>query len=509
MLMPKLTQIALLAALPLGTTCLASSISDTADSSSESPYLVPVDSSVFIKSMITVGDAVNYKPHTDIPYAMVGIPDGLGAFDNDSSDSECRDNDDDEGKNKSRGTFTLIMNQELTSSVGIPRAHGFKGAFISKWIVDKSTLNVLRGQDLMRTVSQWDNATQSYVPLASPMTRFCSGDLPALTAFYNPRTKRGFNGHIYMNGEESGTEGRAFAHFMNGYSFELPALGKFAWENSVANPGTGDKTIVAGTDDGTGGQVYIYAGDKTKSRDDLAAAGLKDGTLYAIKVAGVSIETDATVFSTGPFSVVSLGNVTGLTGAQLEANSQAAGATSFNRPEDSCWDPSNPRDLYFVTTASFTGKSRLWRISFVDPSRPQLGGTATVLLDGTTGPLMMDNVTISKNGTMLIQEDIGNQTPLGKVWRYKIATGELTLIAQHDPARFMPGAPGFLTQDEESSGVIPMDDILGEGWFLLDVQAHYNIGDSELVEDGQLLGLRIAPEKGKPTKEWEKDKKKD
>jgi hypothetical protein len=66
-------------------------------------------------------------------------------------------------------------------------------------------------------------------------------------------------------------------------------------------------------------------------------------------------------------------------------------------------------------------------------------------------------------------------------------------VAEHDPARFTVGAPGFLTQDEESSGIIPMDDILGEGWYLLDVQAHYNAGDVELVEGGQLLGLHFPP----------------
>jgi len=65
-------------------------------------------------------------------------------------------------------------------------------------------------------------------------------------------------------------------------------------------------------------------------------------------------------------------------------------------------------------------------------------------------------------------------------------------VAQHDPARFTPDAPGFLTQDEESSGIIPMDDILGEGWYLLDVQAHYAT-DAELVEGGQLLGLHFRP----------------
>jgi hypothetical protein len=52
----------------------------------------------------------------------------------------------------------------------------------------------------------------------------------------------------------------------------------------------------------------------------------------------------------------------------------------------------------------------------------------------------------------------------------------------------MSGAAGFLTQDEESSGVIDMAGILGPGWYLLDVQAHY-AKDVETVEGGQLLAM--------------------
>lgn len=105
---------------------------------------------------------------------------------------------------------------------------------------------------------------------------------------------------------------------------------------------------------------------------------------------------------------------------------------------------------------------------------------------------MFDNMTVNKRGTILLQEDVGNQAHIGKLFRYSIPTGKLEIIAQHDPARFTAGAPGFLTQDEESSGIIAMDEILGEGWYLLDVQAHYSIA-GELVEGGQLLGLHFAP----------------
>lgn len=447
----------------------------TGPSSSQSSYVVRSRPGVVARSILTVGDAVNYKADGVTPYRMVGIPDGLGAFDNNDN------------------TFTLLVNHELSGNSGIARDHGFTGAFVSKWVIEKESLAVLDGEDLIKTAYRWDTATGSYQPLTGPFARFCSGDLPALSAFYNAQTGLGYNGRIYMNGEENGSAGRAWAHFLDGNTFELPALGKFSWENSVANPATGDKTVVVGTDDSTPGQVYVYAGDKNASADRVAAAGLSNGTLYVVKVTGLSQENDATSFTSGPFTVGNLGNVTGRSGAQLEVASAAAGQTLFNRPEDASWDPSNPNDLYFVTTASFTGRSRLWRLRFNDAANPAAGGTATVLLDGTTGPKMMDNITVTRRGSVFIQEDVGNQPHLGKIWRYGIERGSLELVAEHDPARFIVGAPEFLTQDEESSGIIPMDDILGDGWYLLDVQAHYNAGDVELVEGGQLLGLHFPP----------------
>ena len=56
--------------------------------------------------------------------------------------------------------------------------------------------------------------------------------------------------------------------------------------------------------------------------------------------------------------------------------------------------------------------------------------------------------------------------------------------------------PAPFNMDEESSGIIDVSHILGQGWYLLDVQAHYANG-SELVEGGQLLAMHVPPGKFK------------
>lgn len=435
------------------------------------PYLVPTLSGVTTKALFTVGDSVNGKPDGS-PYRMVGIPDGLGAFDNGD------------------GTFTLLMNHELPSG-GAVRAHGATGAFVSRWKIRKTAdLTVLDVSDLIQNVAAFDPVTAAYLP-ASPghaFSRFCSADLAPISAYYDAPSGLGYNGHLFLNGEET-TGGRAWAHATTGTSWELPRLGKQAWENLLANPGTGAKTVVVGNDDSTPGQVYVYIGTKTSSGTAVQMAGLTNGSLFGVAVTGVATEDNAAGIPSGtPFTLAPLGNVETLTGAQIEAASDAAGVTKFLRPEDGAWDPSNPADYYFVTTNSFTAPSRLWRLRFTDVNDLPAGGTIDMLLDGTEGQKMFDNIALDRRGHVYLLEDVGNNAWIGKVYRYTIATDQLTMIAQHNLDLFQPGGAHFLTQDEEASGIIDASDVIGPGWFLLDVQAHYAT-DAELIEGGQLLAL--------------------
>jgi hypothetical protein len=440
--------------------------------SSASPFLLPVASGVLAKAILTVGDSPNTKPD-GTPYRAVGIPDGLGAFDN------------------ADGTFTLLANQELGDTAGIARAHGSKGAFVSKYVVRKSDLAVLSGEDLIKQVFNWNTGTSSYNPAGTrAFARFCSADLPAISALYDTASGLGFNGRLFFDGEESGNEGAAWAHGLDGKSYELPRLGKMSFENVIANPATGVNTLVAGTDDTSPqGQVYFYLGTKTNAGLPIEKAGLTNGQLYGLKVTGFPAEDGAAGLPTSPFTLAPMGNVENTTGTALNTASNTAQVTLFQRPEDGAWDPAHPADFYFVTTASFTGNSRLWRARFSDISNPLAGGTIEMLLAGNEGQKMMDNIGLDKKGHVMIVEDVGNNAHIGRVLRYDIATDTLTTVAQHDPARFVTGAAGFLTQDEEASGIIDASDILGAGWWLVDVQAHYNIGDAELVEGGQFLAI--------------------
>jgi hypothetical protein len=473
----------------LATIARATPGGSTGPSSSESPYLVRSQPGVILKSILTVGDSVPKVGGGS--YRLVGKPDGLGSFDNGD------------------GTFTVLMNHELGAGAGAIHAHGARGAFVSKWTIRKDDLSVVEGDDLIRQVATWNTSTSSYNAPATgiALRQLCSATLAAPTALYNPETGNGFDGRIFMNGEEVDNAGRAFGHLLDGTTYELPALGKAGWENQVANAYTGDKTVVVGLDDsGVLGQVYVYVGDKRSEGSPVERAGLTGGTLYGIKVSGFVREDQTPAGFTFPaeFTGYSLGNVSSLTGPELNSASNAVDITRFSRPEDGVWDPKSPNDFYFATTATFGGTSRLWQLHFDDPADPAQGGTISMLLEGdeTGGTIeryhQLDNMTANGRGELILQEDPGNQPYLARVWRYDLANDALEPLASADPSRFEPPTPEPFTQEEESSGVIDVSDILGEGWYLLDVQAHYAHSDSELVQGGQLLAMHIPPERRFP-----------
>ena len=474
----------------------------TGPSTLQSPYILPSLPVVTTASLLSVGDAVN-------GYRMVGIPDGLGAFDN---------GDD---------TFTLLMNHELGSTGGVTRAHGQRGAFVSKWLINKETLAVVSGSDLMQRIRMWDAVNQASLMTHTPFAfnRFCSGDLPAVTAFYNPATGLGTEERIYMNGEEGGATGYQLAHVVTGPDTgSTYVLGKFnlstngsglsgvaASENTLANPYPQDKTIVISASDGGSGvqnnALGVYVGTKQATGSDVDKAGLTNGTLKFVNVAGNPTEiVNNTTRAT---------NITSGTRFTLNATS----STTFSRPEDGQWNPLDPREFYFVTTDQLdqaadgvgaqVGMTRLWRLTFDDITNPNLGGKIDLLINGRTvggqKVNMFDNMTVNeKTGVVLLQEDTGNAAHNAKTWLYDPATDVLSRVAHHDQARFGNigvAATAPFTLDEEASGVIDVSSILGPGVYLMVTQAHYSISTTnnsqgfpnptELVEGGQLQAARI------------------
>lgn len=476
---------------------------DQGPSTMTAPYLVPIAPQVEFTSILTTGDVVG-------GYKMGGIPDGLGAYDNGD------------------GTITVLMNHEIFANaagpLGVVRAHGGKGSYVSEWVIDKNTLQVVSGADLMHNVLQLD-ATNHWTPVpatgalgqTNSFARFCSADLPDRRAFFNNATRKGTKQRIFMNGEESGpTYQRGLAHVATGpdkgTSYVLPwaVADNAAWENLLANPYSGDKTVVIGNADGGTNGIYVYVGNKARSGNEVEKAGLVGGSLYRVAVTGNLPETQAADAGLG-LALNSRGNYQGAFTLVAGADTTNAASTRFLRPEDGAWDRKNHNRYFFVTTDTMDaakdgnlnsnipvgqiGRTRLWALNFIDSSQPELGGTIEMLLDGTNAKgdyQMFDNITVNENGALILQEDVGNNQHNGKVWRFNPKTGAMTKLAGFDPALFGDiGVTGSITKDEESSGVIDITELLDRDddrtYNLLVAQNHAASGDPETVEGGQLL----------------------
>ena len=444
-------------------------------STTTSPYLLPSKPSVRFTSVVTTGDPL---PGDDGPFA--GEPDGLAAFDNGD------------------GTITVLVVHQLGTTSGSVRDHGVTGSFIDRLIVDKATLAVTSADDLIKSQVRWNETSGTFYTSSTRMSHLAAGDLAAPTAFYNAATGLGTNARIMIAGEENGLGSRMWAAVVNGAQagtlYELAFLGNMDFERAIANPFAQDKTIVAITEDESDGQVYFYIGQKQATGSDVVKAGLVGGDLFGLKVTGVTQEVSGTPLN-GTFTLQEIGpggDVSKMTGSQIESESDLEGVTGFLRPEGSVWDPTNPNVMYFVTTHSFTGNSRLYKLTFTDITQPELGGRIEALLVGNEGQRMLDNIEIS-GGKLILGEDPGDKSYLSRIWEYDIATDQLKPLAEFDKARFVAGNPDYITQDEEVSGLVDITAMLGLSGtraYLVNSQLHVHTaaGTTEL---GQLAVMYV------------------
>ncbi|OUW15781.1 MAG: hypothetical protein CBD18_08130, partial [Opitutales bacterium TMED158] len=139
---------------------------DISPSTTVDPYVESHLSGVTVKSILTVDDGTIPKTGGGTT-RLAGIPDGIGVIDGDDlSPAET-------------GFFYLLVNHELNSNAGVERDHGEMGAFISKWKIDKTTHEVVEGDDLVKTFFQWDEGTDAFVEVVpgvddlAEFNRFC------------------------------------------------------------------------------------------------------------------------------------------------------------------------------------------------------------------------------------------------------------------------------------------------------------------------------------------------
>ena len=504
-------------------------------SSSQSSYLTPTAPGWSATAIMTVGDRVGGLP---AGYMFAGIPDGLGAYSNGD------------------GTMTVLANHEIGATqttppvlLGTARAHGAAGGFVSKWVINTSTWQVISGGDFVTSPTNqmmWDTTANAGAgnwvarTASNPYAylRPCSADLPKLEAFYDASNGgTGYNGLIFLNGEETGAEGKGLAWIVTGTEagkvYELPHHGKYSWENALARSNYGLspsatnllQTVVVGTDDTTPGEVYVYIGTKNNTGNAVQKAGLANGLTYGLKVLTATGYTGDILFEnatgiTGTFGLAQIfdnATLANKTGAQFQAESLRLKVTQFARPEDAQWIDED--SLVFATTgATVNGvaniTAKIYQLDFNSDATNGIlttGGNIKVLvnsanLTGKDGAkaASFDNLTLGEDGLLYIQEDPGSREYVAKHWVVNPLAGNQAAVEasavqifESDRSRFTTGAVNFQTIDEEHSGIIDITSIVADGitgskWFLVATQNHAaatGANAATLVEGGQFIAL--------------------
>jgi Ca2+-binding RTX toxin-like protein len=474
-----------------------------------------------VKPLLTVGDEVpllegtglDLKASANKKFALAGIPDGMGYT-------------------KVGDKYYVFVNHELAntavSKFNSTDAEQIKGARVSLLVFDKDW-KAIGGKNLIDQAvdssgtfkldpvsGNYKNGDQTF-----NFNRFCSAYL-ADKGFVG---KDGKPSPIFFTAEEGGDNSRGWAITPDGTAQALEGLGRYSKENVWAasqyragNPTK--KTVLLSTEDTADGEVYMYVGKQTAEDPN----GLKNGDLYVMRVKDADYEgkiTSENKPTTATWTKVDKNALFGADGQPLADGkalsdfvNKGATSTNFQRLEDIAEDPNKPGSFYFATTGTKkpAGKpgdpdvatpdlaenpyGRLYRFS-LDPTDPtkEVKNFELLLQGGPGKGVSYDNLTVDKNGKVILQEDqtafggdvMKAENRDGRILSYDTKTKEVKFLQELDET-----LRGTL-QDEgsgiwESSGIIEVDPNAapGQSSYLYNVQAH-SIKDAKYVEGGQIL----------------------
>ena len=290
---------------------------------------------------------------------------------------------------------------------------------------------------------------------------------------YNEKTGRGYSGQIYFGNEEIGNEGRSFGVTDRRPGAAAAAARAVLLGEHARGTNRGDTTYAMGQEDAASGQLWVYVGQKQSTgprvrqgrshqRRRLRRRPRQRGSVQRCRCSARPYGKNIPA----PLRSRSHEEVDwDQPGARQNAEALAEGLT-LNRIEDGAFDPNHPNDFYFVTTEGAPAPARppvrvtaaaSGGSAATTSSSPRPGGTLTLLLDGSEAPFLNkpDNVDMDTQRPPPDPGGPGQQRP---------ARSDRRLRRRHRRARrggrVRPGAvrrrarPGFITQDEESSGII-------------------------------------------------------
>ena len=418
------------------------------------PYLARLEPGVVVDPIISTGDVVG-------GYQMSGIPDGLGAY-------------------KDSGNLQVLSNHELGKT--FPASPAGVDARISKYTLNDKTHGVL-------TATYLFNGSEGF-------ERFCSATL------------EGINGTpYYFTGEEAinaGHDGSSIVmNARTGTWTETPHFGHIQHENIVPVERISKFMVVTTDDDFRVGSPSLLLAYISDSFADAVSGDPAHGSLYVWKATNPA-DTPATLSegSTIPGEFVPLTQAENTNSSTIKTAAAAKGAFKFSRLEDAAVAQQTAGRVFFADTGKtgdVSDTGRIYQLD-VDPSDPTKASLTFLLDSATHGFANPDNLDTSAHSLVFLEDrEAPFRAQYGRVLVYDLKDKTLRAVARVDPTP--PIAPGAW----EATGVINAQALLGNNWWLVNVQAHNQSApqpgptppgaqptpNTATGEDGQLLALYI------------------
>ncbi|GAB5355936.1 hypothetical protein AAMO2058_000247600 [Amorphochlora amoebiformis] len=392
-------------------------------------------------------------------YTPPGILDGLGAI-----------------RLRKKKVVRVFALHELLNFRGYPYKikdgkGGFftlKGARISHFDIDPKTAKVVDAGLAYDTIYDANGNIASDASFLSNnfqgFSRFCSATLERKNAFGR---RRGLRDDIFFAGEEDGGRFNPVGGAMwaldikKGNMWQVPAMGRGAWEN-IVQVDTGDRKTVAfilsddtspfdfDRDNATeAAPLYMYMGTKNTSKkaDFLSRNGLKGGTLHVwvpnketdlsplqFRISGMRMGKWIPVDNIPRPSLASENGNTSYdeygypTQSNLWIQAEGLKAFGFSRPEDLARNPRRARanevivastgvDTYAIDPVSGNGADTFGTLYSVKTFfRRDLKAKVTIVYDGDADPARRlrspDNLDWARNGKLYVQEDEAEEDTL-------------------------------------------------------------------------------------------------
>ena len=409
------------------------------------PYLqVIAPSNSTVKSLITFNDIL---PNG---YVFPRLPDGLGFI---------HDRDD--------GLIDIFVNHELA----LDKVNEY--AKVSKITIDENG-RVIAGELIEDGSGKYE--------------RFCSATIFRENGFKNP---------LFVTNEEI-EEGIVVAYdTVTKNKTEMPWLGKFSHENTILVPNKNNKTLVFITEDGEPSQSQLYMFMSDTPTNFLSGIGQLYVLIGENNITSFQDLQKGIIYN-GYFQPVTWNWMT-QNSTELEKEVQDLNALDFMRLEDADYNKVDSSIIYITDTGSDEygeryENGRLYQFEIIEHSFNQSNNANipnnnykvkfSIPLDGDDGDDLRnpDNIATSKKSIM-IQEDLNDYNIIdggvnARILKYDLTNHNLNPVAIVDQSQDVshPKAGEW-----ESSGIIEVFDIFGNGYWLLDIQAH------TLGESGQLL----------------------